>query len=124
MPTRNRQGQVPEMTFAKQGNSCSLEFLADESAAALTWQDEGVVESFARSTDGVYVLTLRDRYLRISLSAPCVQKNADFTATAIAVDGGAATNTITVYTYLAGTLDDPDVAVTLNFRLLTSIASS
>jgi hypothetical protein len=110
-------GGVPVRGFAE-AYPYSIILDADESAPALSYQDGGLVTTFSRSSDGVYVCTLSHRYERIVVVSCNVRKNGDWTTTIIPVEGNAAANTLTVYTRLAGTLDDPDVEVDIAVRLV------
>lgn len=116
---KNRKGGIPVSAFAE-ATFYHVAIDAQESGAALEHQDEAVVTSFSRSTDGVYVLTFAPRFKRVCpVGAPNVRANGDWTATAVPVEGNQ-TNTVTVRTYTAGTLDDPDAVVDVGLWLVTT----
>jgi len=107
---KKRHGGLKAHAFAE-GSLYAISFTADENDTALLHQDEKVVESISRTTDGVYVLTLGPEFKRlVVMGTPNVRKNGDWTATVVPTEGNA-TNKLTVRTFLAGTLDDPDVTV-------------
>jgi hypothetical protein len=97
-----------------------LAFTASEASTAMLHQD-GNLFSVARSTDGVYVLTCIDKLKRIYGTAT-VLKTGDWDAKVQAlVEGGAATNTVTIEVNNIGTgLDDPEAEVMVCMGLTVS----
>lgn len=103
--------------FAKKKFQYDLAFTASEASTAMLHQD-GNLFSLARSTDGVYVLTCSNMVKRIYATAT-VHKTGDWDAKVqTLVEGGAATNSVTIeVNNIAVGLDDPEAEVRVRMSL-------
>jgi len=97
----------------------SLSFTASAASTAMLWQD-GHRVTLARTADGVYTLTLDDKFKRITGQAT-VLKSGDWDAKVqTLVEGGAATNVVTIEVNNIGVaLDDPEAAVLVDLKLIS-----
>lgn len=95
----------------------NLSFTASAASTAMLHQD-GNMFTVARTTDGVYVLTAKDKFKRIYADAQ-VLKTADWDVKVLSrVQGGAAANSVTLEVTDAATPDDPEVEVMVGIDLV------
>jgi hypothetical protein len=113
-----RHGSTVKRHFARGKQDYDISFLGGAAAQTIDHQDEALVTGITRSSDGVYVLALGSRFKRVYAYANC-EKDGDITQTCIVADGNQ-DNTVTVYTYVAGTLDDIEAQVSVHMELVDS----
>lgn len=113
---KHRAASIPVRTYARNVAMVAVSFLASEASTAIQHQDEAVIGSISRTSDGVYVLTLNttNHFKRIYLAgAPNVEKTGKWYANGHTIVEGSSTNAVTVEVMVDGVKDDPEAAVTL-----------
>lgn len=73
----------------------------------------GIVNTAVRTSEGLYTLTLKNKWLKIFCNVNIQSTDGTYSARAVCVDGLSATNTIKVYAFIStaaadATLDDLD----------------